>query len=136
MFCVIISGMKQSEANKLLDDQKQLAYQEKRKLEKQIDALRKKYYSIKQELKGVMKVIDALEGKTTTNKISTKKKILEILGQYPEGMEVSEIVEEIEKQDNRKISKPSVASTLTRLRKDNIVINKDGKFILRNDAGD
>ncbi len=121
MLCFTIRFMKEDHYIKILEKQRT-------DLERQIESARMKYYGLEQQLKAVMKAINAVKG-DPKRKIVLKQEILTVLEDNPEGLYVSEIVQKIEEKNNLIVSKPSVSSTLTRLKQTKIVDYCDGKFI-------
>ncbi len=118
--------MKEQLYTKILEEQK-------KKLEKQIASARMKYYGLKSELKGVMKAIDAVKG-NPEKKINLKQEILTVLeDNNPEGLYASEVAAKIEEKNNLTVLKPSVSSTLSRLKKEKVVDCYDRKYTLRKD---
>ena len=103
---------------------------QKAALERQIESVRMKYYGLEQQLKAVTISINAVKG-DPKRKIVLKQEILTVLEDNPKGLHVSEIVLKIEEKNNLTVSKPSVSSTLTRLKKEEVVDYCDGRFTLK-----
>lgn len=108
---------------------------QKADLERQIESVRMKIYGLEHQLKAVSIAISTIKGDpirgNAKKKMTLKKEILAALENHPDGLYVSEIAQKIEEKNNLTVSKPSVSSTLTRLKQDKVVDYYDGIFKLR-----